>query len=227
MAAIGERERVGLRLAVHAALADPARLRIVDALALSDRSPRELQNQLEMPSNLLAHHLKVLEGARIIWRSRSRGDRRRNYIRLTPHSARHAHPVLSTPIARVLFVSTGGASRGPLAAAVWRTRSSIPVFSAGTVPANAVGGDAVRVAERHHLRFTREAPLHIEAAARATDLIISVCDSAHEYLADSDSLHWSLPPLKPEDTEVDHSQLIASMEARIDRLLEFVSRHRP
>jgi ArsR family transcriptional regulator, arsenate/arsenite/antimonite-responsive transcriptional repressor / arsenate reductase (thioredoxin) len=49
------------RAAVHAALGEPARLAIVEELATSDRSPKELADRLAIPSNLLAHHLEVLE----------------------------------------------------------------------------------------------------------------------------------------------------------------------
>ena len=52
---------VELRAAVYAALGDPARLAVVDALALGDRSPGELGESLGLPSNLLAHHLRLLE----------------------------------------------------------------------------------------------------------------------------------------------------------------------
>ena len=41
------------RAAVHAALADPARLAITDALLPGDASPSELAALLAMPSNLL------------------------------------------------------------------------------------------------------------------------------------------------------------------------------
>ena len=46
------------RLAKHAALADAARLRIVDLLTLGDLSPTELQAELGIPSNLLSHHVR-------------------------------------------------------------------------------------------------------------------------------------------------------------------------
>ena len=75
-------DEVNRRAAVHAALGDPARLRIVDMLLLGDLSPSELAAQLQMPSNLLAHHLKVLENAGVVSRHRSEGDRRRTYLRL-------------------------------------------------------------------------------------------------------------------------------------------------
>src|SRR3989337_1300266 len=70
------------RAGVHAALADPARLAVVDLLCVGDASPSELQAALDLPSNLLAHHLRVLQHAGVIERSRSEGDRRRTYLRL-------------------------------------------------------------------------------------------------------------------------------------------------
>ncbi|MGH3205288.1 MAG: ArsR/SmtB family transcription factor, partial [Streptosporangiaceae bacterium] len=58
------------RVAVHGALADPARLQVTDALLAGDASPSELAALLGMPSNLLAHHLRVLEQAGVITRRR-------------------------------------------------------------------------------------------------------------------------------------------------------------
>ena len=69
---------------MHAALADPARLQITDTLGHGDASPTELAAMLAMPSNLLAHHLHVLEQAGLITRRRSEGDRRRSYLQLIP-----------------------------------------------------------------------------------------------------------------------------------------------
>src|SRR5689334_23808301 len=75
---------LGRRASVHAALADPARLAITDTLLAGDASPSELAAMLMMPSNLLAHHLHVLQQAGVITRRRSEGDRRRTYLRLIP-----------------------------------------------------------------------------------------------------------------------------------------------
>src|SRR5260370_5997036 len=72
------------RAAIHAALADAARLLITDTLLAGDAAPSELALMLAMPSNLLAHHLHVLEQAGVITRRRSEGDRRRNYLQLIP-----------------------------------------------------------------------------------------------------------------------------------------------
>ena len=72
------------RARLHAALADPGRLRIVDALGLGDASPSDLQHELGMTSNLLAHHLRTLENAGLVTRHRSEADRRRTYLQLVP-----------------------------------------------------------------------------------------------------------------------------------------------
>ena len=53
-------DELSRRARVHAALGDPARLAIIDMLTLGEASPSELQALLEMPSNLLAHHVRTL-----------------------------------------------------------------------------------------------------------------------------------------------------------------------
>ena len=50
--------------------------------SLGDASPGELAAELGLGTNLLAHHLRVLEDAGVIRRVRSEGDRRRSYIQL-------------------------------------------------------------------------------------------------------------------------------------------------
>ena len=121
------------RATVHAALGDPARLQITDTLLAGDVSPSELAAMLAMPSNLLAHHLHVLEQAGIITRRRSEGDRRRTYLQLIPG----ALDALAAPAARaalrVLFVCTANCARSHLAAALWRRASNVPAVSAGTI----------------------------------------------------------------------------------------------
>ncbi|HEY7485324.1 MAG TPA: hypothetical protein VH912_12750 [Streptosporangiaceae bacterium] len=48
-----EETTVERRVVIHAALAEPARLAVVDTLALGDASPGELGAALALPSNLL------------------------------------------------------------------------------------------------------------------------------------------------------------------------------
>ena len=72
------------RAGVHAALADRHRLAIVDALALGDRTPGELGELTAIPSNLLAHHLRILEAAGVTERRASKGEAGRRYVVLRP-----------------------------------------------------------------------------------------------------------------------------------------------
>ena len=67
-----------MRVAIHAALADPHRsAQFVDELTCSDRSPSALASATGLGSNLLAHHLAILERAGVVERSTSAGDGRR------------------------------------------------------------------------------------------------------------------------------------------------------
>ena len=113
------------RAAVHAALGEAARLRIVDLLLLGDSSPSEIGERLDMPSNLLAHHLKVLQAAGVVTRHRSECDQRRTYLRLATAALGSTGPVPASP-GRLVFVCTANSARSHLAAALWRQASRIP-----------------------------------------------------------------------------------------------------
>ncbi len=183
------------RAAVHAALGEPHRLAICDALALSDRSPSELGTMLAIPSNLLAHHLAVLEAAGLLATVRSSGDGRRRYVHLLPHRTEGASPAHSLTARSVLFVCKHNSARSQLAAALWRSASSIPATSAGTEPAPQVHPGAARVAARHGLDLGAARPRLIETGARP-DLLVTVCDEANESLTLGGRLarlHWSVP----------------------------------
>src|SRR3984885_15084101 len=130
------------RAAVHAALADPARLAITDALADGDASPSELAGMLAMPSNLLAHHLNVLEEPGLVARHRSEGDRRRTSLRLVPGVLDTLAGPPGRAARRVVFVCTANSARSHLAAALWRRASPVPAVSAGTRPAQRVHSGA-------------------------------------------------------------------------------------
>src|SRR5665213_3574956 len=146
------------RAAIFGALADPARLQIVDILSTSDASPSELANRLGMPSNLLAHHLNVLETQRLVVRRRSQGDQRRTYIHLVDEALAKLTPGGGRRAARVLFVCTANSARSHLAAALWRRASDVPSISAGTHPAERIDPRAVAAAKRHRLPLRRTNP---------------------------------------------------------------------
>jgi len=207
------------RARVHAALGEPTRLAIVDALALGDASPGEVAAALGLPTNLLAHHLSVLQEAGVIERARSEGDRRRTYLRLRPDGLTALTPDAAQPVTRVVFVCTHNSARSQLAAALWATRSSIPAASAGTEPAPRVHPRAVRVARRHGLALHATRTAHVRDVLRDVDLIIAVCDNAHEHLpAQRRRLHWSVPDPAPTDTDAAFEAAYTDIAARIDRV---------
>ena len=212
------------RARVHAALGDPARLAIVDALGVGDASPGELGRALDLPTNLLAHHVNVLQDAGIVDRVRSEGDRRRTYLRLRPDALLELRlPALPTAAERIVFVCTHNSARSPLAAALWTRHTRRPAASAGTDPARRVHPRAVRVARRHGLDLDPTGTAHAENVVLEGDLVIAVCDNAHEHLATGPTrlrprLHWSVPDPARVDSDAAFEAAYADLEARITRL---------
>jgi protein-tyrosine-phosphatase len=215
-----ELSSVQRRARTHAALGDPARLAIVDTLTLGDASPGEIARALDLPTNLVAHHVKVLQDAGLLARSRSEGDRRRTYLRLEPEVLAS----LTTPplrdVSRVVFVCTHNSARSQIAAALWTQRASIPAASAGTQPAIRVNPRAVAVARRHGLMISASGTAHVADVVDDSDLVIAVCDNAHEGLPDGvrPRLHWSVPDPVLVDTDAAFEATFADLAARIDRL---------
>jgi protein-tyrosine-phosphatase/DNA-binding transcriptional ArsR family regulator len=205
------------RAVMHAALADPARLRITDTLLAGDASPSEVAAMLAMPSNLLAHHLHVLEQAGIITRRRSDGDRRRTYLQLIPGTLDSPAPPPARAAPRVLFVCTANSARSHLAAALWRQASTVPAASAGTHPAKAIDPGAVAAAQRHNLPLPRRRPRHISDVRHTGDLIITVCDLAHEELAGATTAHWSIPDPVPAGDQDSFDAALAQLADRVRR----------
>lgn len=187
------------RARVHSALGEPARLAIVDRLVPGDASPGELGQELGIATNLLAHHLRVLQDAGLIRRVPSEGDRRRAYVQL-----RVEDPLVRAAVApaapdlvggrRVVFVCTHNSARSQLAAAFWARVSSVPVACAGTHPAARVHPGAVAAGRRHGLRLGRARTAHVDHVLAPADLVVAVCDNAHEELEPGlPRLHWSIP----------------------------------
>jgi protein-tyrosine-phosphatase/DNA-binding HxlR family transcriptional regulator len=185
-----------VRAVVHAALADAHRVAIVDELHASDRSPSELCEQLNIPSNLLAHHLGVLDDAGLIERHESHGDGRRRYLRLRAGVLEGLVPAVRYRAAEILFVCTANSARSQLAAALWNAHHPIPAGSAGTVPADRVHPGAVRAARRLGLDIKGAVPRALGSFDPGAELIVvTVCDRAHEDLAKTMShrpIHWSI-----------------------------------
>ena len=211
-------DELARRTAVHAALADPARLRITDGLAAGDASPSELAAMLAMPSNLLAHHLRVLEEAGIIIRRRSEGDRRRTYLQLVPGALDDLAAPPGSAAHRVLFVCTANSARSHLAAALWRRASTIPAASAGTHPADSIAPAAIAAAGRHQLPLPRLRPRHLSQVRQDGDLIITVCDRAHEEVGALAAVHWSVPDPVPAGDPGSFDVALTTLADRVGRL---------
>ena len=85
----------------------------------------------------------------------------------------------------MLFVCTANSARSHLAAALWRRASTIPAVSAGTHPAAAIDPGAIAAAGRHRLPLPRLRPRHIGDVRQDGDLVVTVCDLAHEELGEA------------------------------------------
>ncbi|MDQ2661466.1 MAG: helix-turn-helix domain-containing protein [Actinomycetota bacterium] len=177
----------------HAALAEPVRLEMVDLLTLGDWSPSELQTRLGLPSNLLAHHLNVLESAGIVGRGRSEADRRRSYVRLEGAALVGLGVGQTVSAKRVVFVCTANSARSQLAVALWNRASKVPATSGGTHPAERIDPIAIETAREHGLSLRNRRPQLFDEIRATGDYIVSVCDNAHEELGAVDALHWSVP----------------------------------
>src|SRR6266700_4057624 len=111
-------EQLEVRARRHAAHGDPHRLAIIDELRLSDRAPSELAAMVGVDSNLLAHHMDILERAGLVERVGSQGDRRRRYVRLVPSVLALLDPGPALLFNRIVFICTENVARSQLAAAI-------------------------------------------------------------------------------------------------------------
>src|SRR6476646_9632121 len=182
------------RAAVHAALADPARLAITDTLLAGD-----------------------------ITRRRSEGDRRRTYLRLIPGALDLLAAPPARTARRVLFVCTANSARSHLAAALWRRASTIPAASAGTHPGLAIDPGAIAAARRHRLPLPRLRPRHISDVQGEGDLVVTVCDLAREELGGQAAVHWSVPDPVPAGDPVSFDAAVADLSGRVARLAPYLA----
>ena len=209
------------RAALHAALSDPTRLAIVEKLRLGDESPGVLAEHLAIGTNLVAHHVRVLESVRLVTRVRSEADRRRSYLHLVEGVLAGLIPAMELRASRVVFVCTHNSARSQLAAALWRRSSRVPVASAGTHPSARVHPRAVAAARRHALALTQARPASVQVVLTEHDVVVTVCDAAHEELAPHLSrrrlpaLHWSIPDPAPDDSDEAFEAAFVAVEERV------------
>jgi protein-tyrosine-phosphatase len=211
---------IATRAARHAALGDPARLSIVDELAVSDRAPVELRRLVGLESNLLAHHLDVLESVGMITRSRSTGDGRRRYVHLAHDSLDGLRPGRLVAPGRALFVCTRNSARSQLAAALWRALANAPAESAGTHPDQRVHPGAIAAAKRARLALDGARPRRIEDVSAIPPIVVTVCDQAHERLpVEMTWLHWSIPDPVTTGSRAAFDGVVEELRRRITALV--------
>lgn len=221
------------RAKMHAALSEPVRLGVAQLLLMTDCAPKDLAERFAIPTNLLAHHLGVMEEAGLVRRRRSEGDRRRSYVQLALDDRDVARLMtavasdavaLSQASARVVFVCTHNSARSQLAAAVWQRMSQVPCASAGTHPASRVHPRAVATGRRHGLPLKDAKTADFKDFARQGDLIVAVCDRAHEELPvvsrgrGTGTMHWSVPDPVRSDTDAAFEQAYRDISMRVERL---------
>jgi protein-tyrosine-phosphatase/DNA-binding transcriptional ArsR family regulator len=213
---------VAARARSFAALADPHRLAMVDALALSDLTALEVADAAGVPMNLAAHHLGVLADAGLIGRRVSEGDRRRRYIVLRREAL---HGLLEQciepiPSGLVLFVCTQNSARSQFAAALWRQQTGRAAASAGREPSPRVHPLAVQAAARVGVNLRGAVPRGYAAVAERPLLVVSVCDRAREagLPFDAPAAHWSIPDPVAVGRPAAFTAAFAEIAARIDDL---------
>ena len=210
------------RARIFSALGDAHRLAVVDLLQVQDLSPDSLSATLQIPGNLLAHHLKTLESAGLIVREHSQNDKRRTYVQLVPGMLDGLLPQVDAVAAsRVVFVCTHNSARSVLADALWRDASDVPSTSAGTHPAEKINPRAEKAAKAHGLTIVQKRPQDIDDVLHPDDVIVSVCDSVNEELGPRPNahFHWSVPDPARVGTDEAFNSALDELRERVDRLV--------
>lgn len=171
-----------------------------------------------MPSNLLSHHLRALDEAGLATRHRSEADRRRSYLRFAPGALAGLVPGAQRSARRILFVCAQNSARSQLAAALWRQASEIPSTSAGTYPADRIAQGAIEVGRHHGVDLPDLPPRKLDEVVGEGDLVVTVCDIAHEELTGLGDVHWSVPDPLRLGTDEAFENAFNDISARINDL---------
>ncbi|MDQ3790086.1 MAG: ArsR family transcriptional regulator, partial [Actinomycetota bacterium] len=76
---------------------------------------------------------------------------------------------------------------------------------------------AVAAARGHGLSLAAARTAHVAEVLQPDDLVVAVCDNAHERL-DVDRLHWSVPDPSRAGTEAAFDRAFTDIADRVDRL---------
>jgi protein-tyrosine-phosphatase len=196
--------------------ANPLRWRVLQELARSDRTVRELTDRLGQPQNLVSYHLRQLRDGGLVHARRSSADRRDTYYAVDLQqceqqlraTGRALHPALATEAPRpgaaggrprVLFVCTGNSARSQMAEALTNHLSGggVEASSAGSHP-KALHPNAVRVMAARGIDISGHGTTHVdELVTRPFDHVITLCDRVREvcppFAHQPQLAHWSVP----------------------------------
>jgi protein-tyrosine-phosphatase len=81
----------------------------------------------------------------------------------------------------------------------------------------AIDPGAIDAAARHRLPLPRSRPRHISEVRHDGDLVITVCDLAHEELGDLVAVHWSVPDPVPAGDPRSFDAALANLVHRVER----------
>ncbi len=150
----------------------------------------------------------------------SEGDHRRRYITLRQDRLDAITASAADPTGRVLFVCTHNSARSQFAG---RPVGAADRESGGQrrdEPASRVHPSAIRVAREYGLDLGGAEPKGYDEVRSNPDLIVSVCDRAHEagWPFAGPAVHWSVPDPVPAGSVDAFRSAFADLAARIGRL---------
>ncbi len=76
---------------------------------------------------------------------------------------------------------------------------------------------AIAVAHSHGLSLVDARTARVDDILRPDDLVVAVCDNAHEQLG-MNRLHWSVPDPAPAATDAAFDRAFTDLANRVDRL---------
>jgi protein-tyrosine-phosphatase len=82
----------------------------------------------------------------------------------------------------------------------------------------------VAIAKRHKLPLRRAHTSHVDAVVQPNDLVVAVCDNAHEELGTRlpNRLHWSVPDPVRIGTDQAFEHALELIQERVDRLAALI-----
>jgi ArsR family transcriptional regulator, arsenate/arsenite/antimonite-responsive transcriptional repressor / arsenate reductase (thioredoxin) len=106
-------------------------------------------------------------------------------------------------------------ARSHLPAALWRPYRARGIGR--NPPAIAIAAGSIAAAGRHHLPLRRLRPRHIDEVQQDGDLVVTVCDLAHEELGQRPAVLWSVPDRSRPGTPAAFDAALADLRHRIER----------